>query len=314
MPIHGSTPWLMEAIKSSMEQTAVDIRLLICVDRFALDLEATLKSLSKKELGKLLVLKSPGSGISAALNHAILHADSDIVFRHDSDDVMFSNRIKTQLDFLLSNPSVGLLGTQMELCDQNLKKIGITKYPVTHSKIVSALSFYNCLGHPSIAFRKALFDQVGGYDSNQDGREDYDLWLKMSQKTKVANIGSVLVKYRIHDHQVSRAESTSIKEAHRSLVASQIDWKQKQNRVSSQPYKALHSLYLHTIVKGRIHQQVYIALALPNLRRRFVQGLLTLGIEEIQVILKMILILFSYPRLTLKIVKEFLRRHSVYES
>ena len=51
--------------------------------------------------------------------------------------------------------------------------------------------------------RRAVFEQVGGYDESFAVAQDYALWAKMAQVTKMAILPEALVLRRIHADQAS---------------------------------------------------------------------------------------------------------------
>jgi hypothetical protein len=57
--------------------------------------------------------------------------------------------------------------------------------------------------HPSVMFRKHVVLAAGGYSLAARHAEDYDLWLRLSDHHKIANLLEQLVSYRMHRNQVS---------------------------------------------------------------------------------------------------------------
>src|SRR6185437_13628365 len=57
--------------------------------------------------------------------------------------------------------------------------------------------------HPAVVMRKDVALAAGGYRKALLDAEDYDLWLRMSERTKLANLDQVLLKYRVHPRQMS---------------------------------------------------------------------------------------------------------------
>jgi hypothetical protein len=51
--------------------------------------------------------------------------------------------------------------------------------------------------------RREAFASVGGYRAAFAQAEDYDLWLRIAQRYKVANLKQVVLKYRVHPNQMS---------------------------------------------------------------------------------------------------------------
>ncbi len=53
------------------------------------------------------------------------------------------------------------------------------------------------------AFRREVFDQVGGYDENATGGEDEDLFLRMAARGRVLTLPDVLNSYRYHSNNAT---------------------------------------------------------------------------------------------------------------
>lgn len=57
------------------------------------------------------------------------------------------------------------------------------------------LLFGSCMVHASTMMRRGVLEQVGFYRSHPS--EDYDLWIRTSTMTKMANLPDVLVRVRV---------------------------------------------------------------------------------------------------------------------
>ena len=147
-----------------------------------------------------------GFGISNALNSGIAVSCSEFIARLDADDIILPNRIEKQYSFLVENPQFVLVGTQMTLFKSVGKEsIRITTYPVHNSAIKSVLRMKNCIGHPTVMFRKSIFYSAGQYRSYFNGAEDFDLWIRMSNLGKFKNLNENLTLYRISETQYSKS-------------------------------------------------------------------------------------------------------------
>ena len=119
----------------------------------------------------------------------------------DADDISLPERLKLQYQFLEKNSDVFLVGTSVQIFDQN----GQTKDKVIktqdHDQIVSSLlggklAFY----HPTIIFR----NENMLYRENFQTTQDYDLYLNILSKGKrFANLRDVLYYYRVSNKSIS---------------------------------------------------------------------------------------------------------------
>jgi hypothetical protein len=132
----------------------------------------------------------------------------------DSDDISVKERIQTQVDFMLANPSVDLSGSSVIMFSEqnhNLRKVVV--HPTHNTLIKQDMLFYCCLAHPSLIIRQRAFPRIR-YDEQQKTAqfpEDYALWLQLiDTDTTFANIGTVLVHLRKHASNLSAGDKMAI--------------------------------------------------------------------------------------------------------
>jgi len=122
----------------------------------------------------------------------------------DADDISLPGRLVKQADYLCRHPRIGALGTQAIAIDAEGNWGRRIRVPVDPTAIRSTLETSSPLIHPTVMIRRELLLSAGGYRSMFDGAEDYDLWLRLSRCTQIANLGEALLLYRRHKGQTSR--------------------------------------------------------------------------------------------------------------
>ena len=203
LPVHGDISFLHQTIDSVIQQTFVDFDLIIINDRLDDHQINKISQLIASDKRCRLVT-SQGFGLVSALNTGLELSLGSFIARIDSDDIMHPNRLEVQLNFLKSHSDVAVVGTQMIFIDPNNRKIGKSRYPTTSIDIVRTLTFQNCVGHPTVMFRKIEVVDVGSYAPFFQGAEDYDLWTRVSLTRKIVNLNMYLTYYRITPGQYSR--------------------------------------------------------------------------------------------------------------
>jgi len=120
------------------------------------------------------------------------------------------DRFEKQLAYFDRHPDVGLLGTRPIFIDENDEIIQDSSYIFVSrpEDIPSRLMDNNCIHHGSIMVRKEIIDQVGFYKVELEPSEDYDLWLRISEISKIANLEEGLYKYREHKQSISSKKRT----------------------------------------------------------------------------------------------------------
>ena len=203
LPIHGNPIFLRETIKSIEKQVDCLFEIVVILDRaeqWVVDYFAQLRIQNIH----ITVLNSPREGIADAINLGILSARSEIIARIDSDDTMEPDRLVSQLSFLLENPHISVVGTQVNFIDSQNHRIRKSRYPVSEKSICAILPIRNCIAHPSVMFRKSLISNGFLYNPEFNGVEDYELWLRVSQEFKIANMPKALTNYRVWEGQVTK--------------------------------------------------------------------------------------------------------------
>ena len=142
-------------------------------------------------------------GLAASLNELAHVARGALMARQDADDISRADRLAKQVAFLDAHPEGGLLVTCALKIDAVGRPLGEERWPTDDLYLRRLLPTCNPFIHTSVMFRRELFEQAGGYDETFRVAQDYDLWLKMSRTTQLANLPDLLVLRRIHGDQAS---------------------------------------------------------------------------------------------------------------
>jgi len=120
--------------------------------------------------------------------------------RMDADDICLPQRFEKQIAFLNSHPDHVVVGTRILLIDDEGLPLATMINYFTHEEINTALmeGVGLVLCHPSTMMRKKEILAVEGYNMKRVKAQDCDLWLRISEKGKMANLPDVLMKYRQH--------------------------------------------------------------------------------------------------------------------
>src|SRR3989304_5723557 len=108
----------------------------------------------------------------------------------DADDISHPERFARQVAFLDAHPEVGLLGTGCETIAPSGEGVG------TVATLADA------------GVRRQILGEAGGYDESLPVAQDYDLWLRASRLTRMANLPEPLVQRRLTPGRVSNVLET----------------------------------------------------------------------------------------------------------
>ena len=135
----------------------------------------------------------------------MLHqARGDLIARMDADDVAIPERFARQVEFLRSHPEVDVVGGARENIDSKGHFLSVHHEIEDHDDMQSQILNGQCpIGHPTVMMRRKAVLAVGGYRTEMMPAEDVDLWLRMGERGRLANLADVMVRYRIHESSIS---------------------------------------------------------------------------------------------------------------
>jgi hypothetical protein len=204
MGVFNGERYLREAVESILAQTFGDFEFIIIEDGSTDGTAEILSSYAKGD-ARIRVVSQGNTGRAEALNRGIALAKARYVARMDADDISAAYRFKDQVDFLDAHTDVGLIGGAYEQIDAKGASMGTVRFPLSDPEIREAMERDNPICHPAVMFRKAAAEAAGGYRKALLDADDYDLWLRMAERTRFANLGEVVLLYRIHPMQASVA-------------------------------------------------------------------------------------------------------------
>lgn len=193
LPVHNAGEHLRAAIQSILDQTFTDFEFIIINDGSTDGSDAIIRSFTDPRISYMAI---ENRGVANALNEGIRNSTAPLIARMDADDISLSSRLEKQLRSLQEHPEIGLLGTWAEVLSNEGKAIGVLEHPTDHASICYSLLFDSPFVHPSVIFRREVFEMTGGYDTDPTLFEDLDMWQRMTGITVMANLPAHLVQYR----------------------------------------------------------------------------------------------------------------------
>jgi len=246
MPVRDGARWLGEAIRSVQDQTLGDFELII-IDDGSTDDSARIMEASAPNDPRIRTIRQERLGLVPALNRGLADSRGRLIARLDADDYAHAERLARQTEYLDRHPEIGLLGTWADRIDEQGSITGALK-PATRAEQLEALLVrMNPFLHSSIMMRNAVLRKVGYYRPAFEGAEDYDLWLRMSEVTKIANLPECLLRYRLHPssvtHRASVRQMFSARLAQRAAHARRIKAHDRTSELTAPPdWRATESL------------------------------------------------------------------------
>ena len=147
------------------------------------------------------------NGITDALNKGLKWIEenniSKFVARLDCGDLCDHDRFYKQMDYLLSHPDVGLLGSWCLFENKNSSLRYRYKTPSQHERIKRAMYFRNVFIHPTVIFNTELLKNIGHYPTDFAHAEDYAFFWQLIKITRTHILNELLVTCELTDKGIS---------------------------------------------------------------------------------------------------------------
>lgn len=189
--------YLTDAVKSILNQTYRNFEFIIVND-------GPISLIIPKDPRILIINNHKNLGLTKSLNKGLKKAKGEYIARIDADDISYPNRFEEQISYLEKNPNIALVGSWVNLINDNNKLIKLKKLPTSYHQIKSNLIKANQFYHPTLMIRKNVLDKLGFYDEKFVYSQDYELVLRIASKYPVSNISKPLLDYRVNSkHSIS---------------------------------------------------------------------------------------------------------------
>lgn len=203
MPVFNAADYLRETIESVLNQTYSNFEFLIFNDGSKDNSLVIIKSYDDPRI--ILYDYQVNSGYVNHLNAGFALACGKYIARMDADDIALPRRFEVQVALLEERVEIGLCSCRTETIGPNYLMV---EQPVTHNEIRHCFLLANPIAHPGVMLRTSLVRQHGlAYRHEFMPAEDYYLWCSLVDLTQLHIIPQVLLRYRVHEAQISAQRS-----------------------------------------------------------------------------------------------------------
>lgn len=206
MPVYNAGQYVKETINSVLEQTFKNFEFFIYNDGSTDDSEKEILKFKDKRIRYTKINKN--AGYVNALNRGLREITSPYICRIDADDICEPERLEKQIKVLKRDDRIGVCGTAAQLIGFEIENGTIWYQPESHEEIVLKALSENPIIHPSVMFRTELVSKIGFYNPDVMPSEDLDYWIRCSRTCKLYNLPEPLIRYRIHESQVSNTDNS----------------------------------------------------------------------------------------------------------
>lgn len=213
MSVYNGEKYLREAVDSILNQTFRDFEFIIINDGST---DNTLKILKTYRDPRIVLISRKNKGLVESLNEGIKKAKGKYIARQDADDISIKDRLRKQVDFIVSNTGTVLVGSSMVIKYNN--KL-VNHYVLLGDTELRAEMLVRCpFVHGSTMYRKKAAIEAGLYDYKYWPAEDYEFWIRLSKTGGIANIYEPLYIYRDNNLGISNLNSKNQKSKANEII------------------------------------------------------------------------------------------------
>jgi glycosyltransferase involved in cell wall biosynthesis len=220
MTAYNAERYIAAAVQSVLDQTFAEFELVVVDDGSTDGTLRLLQDFARRD-PRVRIISRPNTGLTGALNDGLATIRSPLVARMDADDLCLPNRLELQVRYMREHPECVLLGCQTELIDPHGLHIGYAHWATDHETIDAELlrGIGGTVPHPGAIMRRDAVVAVGAYRDQYNNSEDLDLWLRLAERGRVANLPDVLLRYRRHYDSVCHNKFENQRRIKRSIVS-----------------------------------------------------------------------------------------------
>ena len=196
--------FIKESVESVLKQTYSDFELLI---GFNGTKDGSKAILSKMKDDRIRIFDYGNDvGKSKTLNKMLKEARGEWVAIQDGDDVWLPNKLEKQIQYM---SDCDVIGTYIKYINTNGQIIGGPNLISDHDNIIKqCLNKNNQIANSSAIFKIKHILEIGGWDEDIDGVEDFDLWLKLIKLgCTFYNVPEICVLHRLHTNSNFNAQN-----------------------------------------------------------------------------------------------------------
>lgn len=194
VPLYNKAPYVEKALKSILAQTFTDYELVVVNDG-SLDnsLDVARKTL---EGSNATIIDQKNSGVSTARNNGVAASRGDYICFLDADDWWEPTFLEKMNVFVDEYPEAKLFATNYNYIKNGKAhvKLDVPTGYFNYCKVYSEnLSMPVWTG--AVCMPRSVFDEFGGFKPYLKLGEDFDLWIRIALKYKVAFLNERLSYY-----------------------------------------------------------------------------------------------------------------------
>ncbi|MEO7433997.1 MAG: glycosyltransferase, partial [Candidatus Binatia bacterium] len=215
LPVYNHLRFLPEAVGSVLAQTYRDFELVIVNDGST---DGTREYLDGLRDPRVVVIHQENCRLPGALNTGFAHARGELLTWTSADNHCAPIFLEALVGALDRHPDAGFAYSAFAWIDDESRITGIHR---DQEVTVRSLMKQNP-GIAAFLYRRNCQEAAGLYDPALDGAEDWDMWIRIVERTAAVYVPEILYYYRLHADSMTSTQRERIAQASRQVVRNAI--------------------------------------------------------------------------------------------
>jgi glycosyltransferase involved in cell wall biosynthesis len=222
IPCYNGESYIETAIRSVLAQTFSDLEIVV-IDDGSHDRTGEIVQGFKDD--RIRYFYQENQGLAETRNRLINLAKGEYIGFLDQDDYWEPTKLERQIAVFRNDPEIVLVYADCYIVDAggNIKGKWSQRNKLYRGQVLDRLLQVNFVPIPTVLMRKAVFADIGGFQSFSYC-EEYDVFLRCAAKHPFEYVAKPLASYRVHPAQFSKNYEIALSE----LLAIYDTWQQRQ--------------------------------------------------------------------------------------
>lgn len=199
---YNSGEYLRETIQSVIDQTYTDWELVVINDGSTDSTESIILEFKNKGY-PIIYHCQENQGLGASRNKALNLSRGDYIAFIDHDDMWSADKLARQVSVFEKNPGVDFVYSNVYFLYTGHKKL-FSKKRMPDGYIFEKFLYHYPVGILTVMLRKEALDRLDHFfDEKLKLSEDFDLFMRLLNRSKALYIDEPLAAYRIHSNMSS---------------------------------------------------------------------------------------------------------------
>jgi glycosyltransferase involved in cell wall biosynthesis len=272
MAVYNGQRYLREAVQSILNQTFRNFELLVVDDASTDGSRAILESFDDPRLRVLH--HAANRGLSRSLNDGLAQARGRYIARMDADDVSEADRLARQVDFLERHADVVAVGSWYTFIDGEGREVGRRWTPCDDVQVRWTLQFCSPFAHGAVTMRRdALAGEAEVYNESLRYAMDYDLWVRLAARGRLANLDRFLFCWRMAPGSMTSTLGDRTERLDRVTadIAAQLGWPERSGPDAERRADVICAMVAEQTLDISLEEATAAIDALFQLHERFCQ-------------------------------------------